>query len=102
MRSTIALLLVTGLGIAGCDSGKQPEPQATATVAAESPAAPDNASAEPERIGTVDRSNKGQAAPDHGFLDGRWGLVLFVLHTFWFRFLVDAKLHERREREARR
>jgi glycosyltransferase involved in cell wall biosynthesis len=37
-----------------------------------------------------------------GFLDGRWGLVFFVLQTFWFRFLVDAKLHERREREARR
>jgi len=37
-----------------------------------------------------------------GFLDGRWGLVFFVLQTFWFRFLVDAKLHERRAREARR
>lgn len=35
-----------------------------------------------------------------GFLDGRWGLIFFVLQTFWFRFLVDAKLHERREREA--
>lgn len=36
-----------------------------------------------------------------GFLDGRWGLIFFVLQTFWFRFLVDAKLHERRERESR-
>jgi glycosyltransferase involved in cell wall biosynthesis len=34
-----------------------------------------------------------------GFLDGRWGLIFFVLQTFWFRFLVDAKLIERRERE---
>ncbi len=30
-----------------------------------------------------------------GFLDGRAGLVFFVLQTFWFRFLVDAKLYER-------
>lgn len=69
MRSTIALLLTLGLGTAGCDSGKQPEPQATATVAAQSPAAADNASDEPERVGTVDRSKKGEAAPDYGFLD---------------------------------
>lgn len=32
-----------------------------------------------------------------GFLDGRWGLIFFVLQTFWFRFLVDAKLYERME-----
>ncbi|WP_318245970.1 TlpA disulfide reductase family protein [Sphingomonas sp. R647] len=69
MRSTIALLLILGLGIAGCDSGKQPQPQATATVAAESTAAADNASEEPERVGTVDRSKQGEAAPDYGFLD---------------------------------
>jgi thiol-disulfide isomerase/thioredoxin len=69
LRSTIALLLVTGLGIAGCDSGKQPEPQATATVAADSPAPGDNTSDAPERVGTVDRSKKGEAAPDYGFLD---------------------------------
>lgn len=31
-----------------------------------------------------------------GFLDGRWGLVFYVLQTFWFRFLIDAKLVERR------
>lgn len=30
-----------------------------------------------------------------GFLDGRWGLIFFVLQTFWFRFLIDAKLYER-------
>jgi len=29
-----------------------------------------------------------------GFLDGKAGLVFFVLQTFWFRFLVDAKLYE--------
>ena len=29
-----------------------------------------------------------------GFLDGRAGLIFFVLQTFWFRFLVDAKLYE--------
>ena len=31
-----------------------------------------------------------------GFLDGREGLIFFVLQTFWFRFLIDAKLYERR------
>lgn len=31
-----------------------------------------------------------------GFLDGREGLIYFVLQTFWFRFLIDAKLFERR------
>jgi glycosyltransferase involved in cell wall biosynthesis len=30
-----------------------------------------------------------------GFLDGREGLIFFALQTFWFRFLVDAKLFER-------
>ncbi|MFD2265119.1 glycosyltransferase family 2 protein [Lacibacterium aquatile] len=31
-----------------------------------------------------------------GFLDGTPGLIYCVLQTFWFRFLVDAKLYERR------
>ncbi len=31
-----------------------------------------------------------------GFLDGRAGLIFFVLQTFWFRFLIDAKLYERK------
>lgn len=30
-----------------------------------------------------------------GFLDGKPGLIFFTLQTFWFRFLVDAKLYER-------
>jgi len=30
-----------------------------------------------------------------GFLDGRAGLIYNVLQTFWFRFLIDAKLYER-------
>lgn len=29
-----------------------------------------------------------------GFLDGTEGLIFWVLQTFWFRFLVDAKLWE--------
>lgn len=29
-----------------------------------------------------------------GFRDGVPGLIFFVLQTFWFRFLVDAKLYE--------
>ena len=35
-----------------------------------------------------------------GFLDGRPGLIFFVLQTFWFRFLVDAKLYERERKDA--
>ena len=31
-----------------------------------------------------------------GFLDGPVGFVFYVLQTFWFRFLIDAKLLERR------
>lgn len=34
-----------------------------------------------------------------GFLDGKAGLIFFVLQTFWFRFLVDAKLYESDLRE---
>jgi glycosyltransferase involved in cell wall biosynthesis len=33
-----------------------------------------------------------------GFLDGREGLIFYVLQTLWFRFLIDAKLYERRQR----
>jgi glycosyltransferase involved in cell wall biosynthesis len=29
-----------------------------------------------------------------GFLDGKEGLIFFILQTFWFRFLIDAKLFE--------
>lgn len=29
-----------------------------------------------------------------GFLDGKEGLIFFVFQTFWFRFLVDAKVFE--------
>lgn len=35
-----------------------------------------------------------------GFLDGREGLIFFVLQAFWFHFLVDAKLHEHRLKSA--
>lgn len=30
-----------------------------------------------------------------GFRDGKPGLIFFVLQTFWFRFMIDAKLYER-------
>lgn len=32
-----------------------------------------------------------------GFLDGMEGFIFYVLQTFWFRFLVDAKLYEARK-----
>ncbi|HEY0759552.1 MAG TPA: glycosyltransferase family 2 protein [Acidisarcina sp.] len=31
-----------------------------------------------------------------GFLDGTEGFIFWVLQTFWFRFLIDAKLYEAR------
>jgi glycosyltransferase involved in cell wall biosynthesis len=31
-----------------------------------------------------------------GFLDGTEGLIFWILQTFWFRFLIDAKIWERR------
>jgi glycosyltransferase involved in cell wall biosynthesis len=33
-----------------------------------------------------------------GFLDGKEGFIFYVLQTFWFRFLVDAKLYEFRQK----
>ncbi len=32
-----------------------------------------------------------------GFLDGRSGFIFHILHSFWYRFLIDAKLYERRK-----
>lgn len=32
-----------------------------------------------------------------GFLDGMEGTIFWVLQTFWFRFLVDAKIYEARQ-----
>lgn len=31
-----------------------------------------------------------------GFLDGKEGLIWHVLHTFWYRFLIDVKILEKR------
>jgi hypothetical protein len=31
-----------------------------------------------------------------GFLDGKEGLIYHFLQGFWYRFLVDAKLYERK------
>ena len=33
-----------------------------------------------------------------GILDGMEGLIFWTLQTFWFRFLIDAKLYEARKR----
>ena len=32
-----------------------------------------------------------------GFLDGKEGFIFWTLQTFWFRFLIDAKLFEHRQ-----
>jgi len=34
-----------------------------------------------------------------GFLDGIEGMIFWVLQTFWFRFLIDAKIWEKRHAE---
>lgn len=70
MRSTIALLLsVAVLGIAGCDKPKAPDGQANATVPDESVAAAGNqaAASGEERVGKLDRTHQGKAAPDIAF-----------------------------------
>jgi hypothetical protein len=36
-----------------------------------------------------------------GFLGGKPGLIFHVLQRFWFRFLVDAKIYELRQKEGR-
>ena len=35
-----------------------------------------------------------------GFLDGTEGFIFWVLQTFWFRFLIDAKIWEKRNRSG--
>jgi glycosyltransferase involved in cell wall biosynthesis len=35
-----------------------------------------------------------------GFLDGREGFIFWTLQTFWFRFLIDAKLFEHRKNKS--
>jgi glycosyltransferase involved in cell wall biosynthesis len=35
-----------------------------------------------------------------GFLDGSEGFIFWVLQTFWFRFLIDAKLFEHRKSKS--
>jgi glycosyltransferase involved in cell wall biosynthesis len=35
-----------------------------------------------------------------GFLDGREGFIFWTLQTFWFRFLIDAKLFELRKNKT--
>jgi hypothetical protein len=37
-----------------------------------------------------------------GFLDGVEGSIFWVLQTFWFRFLIDAKLYERSKIDSQR
>lgn len=37
-----------------------------------------------------------------GFLDGKTGLVFHFLQAFWYRFLIDAKIYELRQKQASR
>jgi len=66
LRSAISLLLVSVLAIGGCDRQSQPPEQANA--AAPAPDTADEGTAK-AKIGTVDRSHKGKAAPSFAFKD---------------------------------
>lgn len=37
-----------------------------------------------------------------GFLDGKEGFIFFVLQSFWFRFLVDAKVYELQKKSRKK
>tara|TARA_X000000950_G_scaffold84957_1_gene106923 strand:- start:9318 stop:10172 length:855 start_codon:yes stop_codon:yes gene_type:complete len=37
-----------------------------------------------------------------GFLDGKEGLIFFILQSFWFRFLVDAKVFEIKQIQSKK
>mgnify|MGYP000320534916 CR=1 FL=1 len=66
-RERLVVLATLACGMAGCDTAKQTGEQANAAVDGESPAAPANGTDEAERIGTIDRSHKGEAAPAIAF-----------------------------------
>jgi thiol-disulfide isomerase/thioredoxin len=66
LRSAISLLLLGTLMIAGCDKRSGPGSQANETIPAANGAAPAAATADK---GTLDRSHKGEAAPDTAFTD---------------------------------
>lgn len=61
MRSTIGLLLLGALTLAGCDRQSQGAQQANETASVASPPA--------KSAGTLDRSHKGEAAPATPFTD---------------------------------
>lgn len=76
LRSVIALLLLSATVISGCDRQSQPPQQANETAGSETPA---NAAA-PAAAPAIDRSHKGEAAPDLSFLDPKGTKV--TLATF--------------------
>lgn len=69
MRPAIPLLLLAALSIGGCDRQSPPQSQANETIeapAAGNAAAPAEVVVE-EKIGTLDRTHKGEAAPTSEF-----------------------------------
>jgi thiol-disulfide isomerase/thioredoxin len=76
LRPLIALLLLTSVGIGGCDRQSNGAQQANENLSAPAPAGngPSNAAAGAEGAAgesarTLDRSHKGEAAPDFAFQD---------------------------------
>ncbi|WP_249276414.1 TlpA family protein disulfide reductase [Sphingomonas baiyangensis] len=67
MRSAIALLLGLGLFVGGCDR-QEPAAGQAGNAAAPAPPLPPQAEA-PVPAGQIDRSHKGEAAPDFAFAD---------------------------------
>ncbi|WP_347275529.1 TlpA disulfide reductase family protein [Sphingomonas sp. HITSZ_GF] len=95
MRSAISILLLATLAIAGCDKRSGAGSQANETIPAANAAAPDAAAADK---GKLDRSHKGEAAPDIAFFapDGKkTSLAAFkgkpVLLNLWATWCAPCK-----------
>jgi thiol-disulfide isomerase/thioredoxin len=70
LRSAIALLLLAAPAIGGCGTKSTPPGQANESADLAAPvAAPANEAVVEEVIGTLDRSHKGEAAPETAFED---------------------------------
>ncbi|WHU05211.1 TlpA disulfide reductase family protein [Sphingomonas sp. NIBR02145] len=69
LRSAISLLLLGTLMIAGCDKRSGPGSQANETISAANAASDAAPAAAVADKGQLDRSHKGEAAPDFAFVD---------------------------------
>jgi thiol-disulfide isomerase/thioredoxin len=74
LRPVIPFLLLAALTIGGCDKQSAPQSQANETISNSAPAeSAGNASAGSNELRRLDRSHKGETAPDVAFLDPAGG-----------------------------